>query len=365
MDQLPDLPAGFTPKLLTDLLHEDGVLPADAAVVSLKREQVGDGTGMMAEISKLVLTYEGNAGEAPATVIAKYSSQNETNREIANQYNLPERETRYIAELDRLTEARTPRAYCSLLQGNKFLILMEDMTDYEVGSQVKGADLRQSELAIDELAKLHSAFWEKVDDLDWVPHIANSYHADNMKNLADIGFDAVLEKFADFVPASFRDFKQDYLSAIRNLQAYMDSAPVTLVHGDYRMENLLYGCKPGHDPVAIIDWQGPLIARGMNDVALFLAQSTKTEVRREHERALLQRYLDGLAAGGVKGLSFDALWESYRHAVLYSWVYVSVVAGTLDSSNATAFAWMSQMVARQAAAMLDLDVLSLLPGYLP
>lgn len=362
MIEIPDLPGGFTPAFLSDLLHSQGYLPEASRVKHIERDQVGDGTGMMAELAKLIVTYEGDPGKSPSSFIAKFSSQNETNREIALSYNLYVRESRYIKELDPQTAARTPTAYFSECQGDRLLILMEDMTDYEVGSQAEGADLRQTELAIDELAKLHAAFWERVEDLDWVPHISNSYHADNMHNLAEIGFDGVIEKFGEFVSASFAQHKEAFLAAIPTMQDWLDTGPVTLVHGDYRMENLLYGRLPGHDPVAVIDWQGPLIARGMNDVALFMTQSTRTEVRREHERALLRRYMDGLSRGGVKALSEDAILDDYRHATMYNWIYVAVVAGTLDASNETAFNWMAQMVARHSAASDDLNVFDLLPG---
>ena len=73
------------------------------------------------------------------------------------QHKLYERETRYVSELDPLATARTPEAYVSERQGDRFIILMEDMTDYKVGSQVLGADLAQSQIAVDELAKLHAA----------------------------------------------------------------------------------------------------------------------------------------------------------------------------------------------------------------
>ena len=136
------------------------------------------------------------------------------------------------------------------------------------------------------------------------------------------------------------------------------SGEITLTHGDFRMENLLYGVKPTHYPVAVIDWQSPLKSRGIFDVALFLGQSTQTDVRRNHERDILNRYLEGLRAGGVVGVSFDDLWDDYLHCMMYDWVYTSVVAGTLDSTNEAGFRWMSQMVARQVAASEDLDLFS-------
>ena len=238
------------------------------------------------------------------------------------------------------------------------------MTDYQMGSQVLGADLVQSQIAVDELSKLHAAFWNRVSHLDWVPHIANSYHANNMHQLGILGFDGTIEKFPDYVPAHIRAIKEDFLAAVPDLQAYMDSAPLTLAHGDFRMENLLYGCEPGHDPVSVIDWQGPLCVRGMNDVVLFLGQSTTSEVRRAHERELLARYVEGLRVQGVEDVSLEAAWDEYRHTILYNWLYAVVVAGTLDSSNEKAFARMAQMLDRQVAAMEDLEVVPLLRDYL-
>ena len=358
--QIPELPAGFTTEFMTSALRAEGVIHAEASVVSVKRLPVGEGTGMMSELCRLMVAYEGDHREAPGSYIAKYASQNETNRQVALQYNLYERETRYFAELDPLTSARTPKAHLCVRQADRFLLLLEDMTDYAVGSQVEGADLRQTELAIDELARLHSAFENRVAHLDWVPHIAGSYHADNMRTLGEIGFDGVLEKFGQLVPEHIAQAKTRFQAAVPRLQAFMDTPPLTLAHGDYRMENLLYGTAPEHAPVVIIDWQGPLLARGLNDVALFLGQSTRTEVRRAHEHDLLARYLAGLHAGGVAGPPPDALWKDYRVSVLYNWLYAIVVAGTLDSSHEKAYAWMAEMLKRQVAAMHDLAVLDLL-----
>ncbi|HEX7034405.1 MAG TPA: phosphotransferase [Pseudomonadales bacterium] len=360
MQRLPHLPDGLTADFLTDLLHGEGILPASSCVARVECEQIADGTGMMAELARLTLRYEGDPGAAPPTFIAKYSSRNETNRAIALQYNLPERETRFMSAVAPRSSVRTPRVYYCGLDDDRFLILMEDLSAYRVGSQVEGATLEQSELAIDELAKLHAQFWNRAAELDWLPGISNSYHADNMKTLAGVGFDGLIAKFGAFVPTPLSGYRDTFLAAIDVLQQRMDTAPVTLCHGDFRMENLLFGCRPGHHPIVVLDWQGPIRGRGMNDVALFLGQSTRTEVRREHERALLGRYVDGLEAGGVKGLDRDAVWDDYRQALLYNWLYVSVVAGTLDTSHEKSYAWMAQMVARQAAVSEDLDVFALL-----
>ena len=183
-----------------------------------------------------------------------------------------------------------------------------------------------------------------------------------MDTLGRIGWPNMVELFKDFIDPGIAARGDAFIAALPELQESMNAAPITLLHGDFRMENVFFGTQPGHQAVAICDWQGPLQGRGVVDLALMLAQSTQTEVRRAHERELVARYAQGLKALGIDGYPTQDAWADYELAVLYNWIYVGVVAGTLDASDARAFAWMSQMVARQSAASLDLDGFRLLPG---
>ncbi len=359
MSRIPELPAGFTAPYLTELLRADGCLPAAGEVTSVSQQLIGDGTGMSSELAMLGLTYSGDQGEAPDRLVAKFLPTNEINRASALAFNLPEREVRYAAELDPQTDAITPKTYCALFDGHRFLILMEDLSDYQVGNQEVGATLKQTELAIDELAKLHSAFWNRMDGIDWVPGIADSYHADALAGASRMGWENMIERFE--LPDAVTRYMEPFLASVRALQAERMQAPITLVHGDFRMENLFFGQSPEQHPIIVFDWQGPLKARGMFDVSLFLGQSTTTEVRRAHERSLLERYLEGLQAGGVTDVDMDMLWEDYRRCMLYDWLYTAVVSGTLDIHNDAARRWMTQMVNRHAAASEDLEVFQFLP----
>jgi aminoglycoside/choline kinase family phosphotransferase len=354
------MPHGITPEWLGAELRAIGLLPASAAVASVAPEPVGEGVGMMSELARLRVTYQGGAGSAPASFIAKFPSQNANNRGVAMSYRLYEREVRYFVELDPLTHAKTPRQYIARRDGDNFLLLMEDLGDYRAGDQRAGATLEETRLAIDELAKLHAAFWDKTGAIDWVPGVAGSYHADNMAALLVPGWPSMLKHFGAFVPDAIARQGDAFRAALPSLQARMAGPPATLLHGDFRMENFLFGARPEHHPLVIIDWQGPLLGSGMVDVALLLAQSTRTEVRRVHERDLLRRYVDGLFRHGVAAYPIEQALADYESALLYSWCYVAVVSGTLDASNPRAFAWMSQMVSRQAAATEDHDSFRLL-----
>jgi aminoglycoside/choline kinase family phosphotransferase len=360
MLQLPDLPNGFSPEFLTRALSEASSLPNGSRVTSAQWQPIGDGTGMLAELVKIDVSYQGDRDGFPDSFVAKFASRNETNRSIAQQYNVYEREVRFFQEMASRISIATPRIYFSSLSGDRFLLLMEDLTAAKVGSQTNGATLAQTEAAIDELVSLHATFWERTDDVPWIPGIANSFHAVHMHDLAHAGWDNMVEMFG--VPDHVRRHKARFLSSIPTLQAACMAEPMTLTHGDFRAANLLYRTHPNQPAVTVIDWQGLLKAHGMIDFALFVGQSTKTEVRRRNEQTLLRRYVDGLKHAGIADVDYESIWDRYRLGILYNWVYTAVVAGSLDVGNETSFEWISNMVARQVAASEDLGIFDYLPS---
>ncbi|MEM8906018.1 MAG: phosphotransferase [Actinomycetota bacterium] len=359
---LPSDPAAITAEWLTTVLRGSGALDADGSVASITRTPVGEGVGMLSEIEFLHLTYEGAADDAPDSVVAKFPTANEQNRAVAQQYDVYRREVLYYAELDPHNDAPGPAVHLSAMHDDgHFVIVMENLSGYDLGDQVVGATLAQTEAGIDLLARQHASFWGRMTEEEhgWLPRASGSFHADNMFQGAQFGWDPMLATFGDVVPPAVRDMRDGFVATIRSLQEQLDRDPVTLTHGDFRMDNLFFGTDDEHHPVTIIDWQGPLRSRGIHDVAYLLSQSTQIEVRRAHERELVRRYVEGLAAAGVAGYGFDEAWNDYRAAVLYLWCYAVVIAGTLDSANERGVRWMTEMLRRNATAIEDLDCRSL------
>ena len=71
---------------------------------------------------------------------------------------------------------------------------------------------------------------------------------------------------------------------------------------------------------------------GPIDVGYFLGESLSIEDRRAHERDLLERYHDGLVAGGVTGYSFDDLYDDYRMS-LVTQLTIPVIGSSMDLGN--------------------------------
>lgn len=349
----------MTPVWLTDVLTTQGLLSDGVQVAQATQEQIGGGVGMMSELARLHLSYTAPCS-APPTLVAKFASQNPTNRAVSMDFHVYEREVRYFQELDSQTNLISPKMYFVAIDGDNFVMIMEDLGDYRCGDQAMGADLQDTQRALDALVQLHAPFWEKADHLSWVPGVAHSYHADNLYNFVQVGWPEMMNRFGDFVDPAIHAKRDEFFAAIRDLQTGMFARPRTFLHGDFRMENFFFGDAPDQQDIIIFDFQGPLLGKGMVDVALLLCHSTRKDVRRQHEVALIRRYVQGLGDAGIE-YNHEQAWQDYLDAILYSWLYTGVVAGTLDASDPKAFAWMAQMVDRQSAASMDHNIFSRLP----
>jgi len=326
----------------------------------IKLVPMGEGVGMMSSMSVIQLDWADPTG-LPSSLVLKLAAENDTNRAVSQQFNLYLKEVNYYKDLAPQTTARSPKVYASEIDDkHNFFLLMEDVSAYRMGSQVEGATLEECELCIDFLVNLHASFWNQLGDVDWLPDMAGSDNAKNMALGCEAGWPQLQEIFGDFVPDSIEAERERYLASISGLQEKLCQDPKTLIHGDFRMDNMLFGQAPEHAPLLVVDFQGPLKGNGIEDVAYLLSHSAKTEVRREHERDLLERYVNGLSNAGVKDYSVEKAWNDYRIGVLYSWTVAVVIAGTMDPANDRGYAWMSRMVERNGIAINDLNCLELL-----
>jgi Ecdysteroid kinase-like family len=360
---IPTRPDDVTPEWLTSVLGRHGF---DGVVAGFKTERFGEGAGMMSLLTRLELDYA--SGQGPASVVVKMPSASDANRATAVAFHCYERETFFLRDISPRTSTRIPKVFHADIEGEEdFVIVMEDMRGYHIGDQVVGCTIEQARLGMPCIAQFHASFWGKVDhpDYDFIPYHYPSYFSDAMHNTAIAVWDQMVEFAGDALPQDLRDVKQDYLAAIPGLQKWETDEPRTIIQGDFRLDNLFFGTTREQAPIALSDWQGLLRGKAAHDIAYFLSQSTPTELRRKHERELVGLWHEGLVAGGVEDYSAEQAWEDYRRAVLCLWSYVAVIAGVLEEGNARGRQWMTEMVRRSAATIIDLDLLALLPEFAP
>ena len=319
---------------------------------------------MMSALEMLEVDYD--RGDGPRSMVLKLPATIEANRAVALAFDIYRREVLFYRDVAALTPAATPEVYFAEIDGKElFVLLLEDMSHYRLGDQIEGCGPADAELCMVELGELHASFWNDVDrpEFEFIPYLHPSHHADALREGAAVGWDQMIEVFGEVIPDHVRAIKDRYLAAIPRMQAWMTTPPLTVVHGDFRMDNLFFGTAPGDAPVAALDWQGCLRAKAVEDLAYLMSGSVPIEQRRAHERDLIAKWHHILSEGGVSDYTLEQAWEDYRRAILYVWTVVVVIAGTLDSSNERARAWMTLMVERAVAAIEDLDLLSLLAEF--
>src|SRR6478735_6837011 len=84
---------------LTAALRESGVLDSNSGVAEVSHETIGEGVGIVGQLARLSLRYEGNAAGAPGTVILKIPSSFPENRAVGDHYDFYQREGRFYQQL--------------------------------------------------------------------------------------------------------------------------------------------------------------------------------------------------------------------------------------------------------------------------
>ena len=351
-----------TAEWLTDCILSQG---DDGSVSSFTATPVSEGVGMMATLTRLTPQY--SSGSGPVTLVVKFPGELEANLAIAAQFRLFHREVLFYQRAAGRTAMRTPKIYAAEIDPNaQFVLLMEDLGGMNTGDQIVGCDSEQTAAAVDELVKLHSAFWNLVDtaEFDFAPIVDGAGQGDVMHSLAIASWDAMNAVHGDAVPQIMEPVRQRFLDAIPAMHAWLGKGPLTLIHSDYRLDNLMLGTPPETPAIVALDWQGVMRSKGIEDVAFLLSQSVPFEIRRRIEREQVERYRQGLLAAGIDYYaSPESAWEDYRRCVLYLWMYAVLISGALDPRIERARQVMSAIVGRSATAIEDLDCLSLLPEF--
>lgn len=360
---VPRSPDEISPEWLTSALADSGVL-AGASIVAVTPKSIGAGAGLFGQLARLQLTYDRD-GDAPDSVIVKMPTTNAGNREIGNLFQFYEREGRFYEDVASSIEIRVPACYFTLMDvaNDEHLLLLEDMSlGATPGDEVAGCTLAQAEAAVNVLAKHHASWWEspKLDTLDWMPFVNAPVHQ-SAQNSYQQAWGPYCEFFGgDLSPYqhSAGERMQDKIIELLNLY---ERKPRTIIHGDYRLDNLFFDHKDG-SPVAAIDWQIASRGRGIFDVAYFIISSLEPDVRKANEMRLLQNWHDIVVDGGAKGYSFDEALYDYRRAVLYCNVYTVIGVGSMDAANERGVALQKAWIRRRGAAMEDLDCAECMPG---
>ncbi len=352
--------AEISPAWLTEVLHSSGA--TTATVTAVTTEQVGAGVGIMGELFRAVLTYTEADSGAPASVVVKLPSPYEANRQQGIDLGMYEAEIRFYNELATSTPLRTPGCYfADIVPGTgDFVMVMEDLSELTMADQIEGMTIDQAEVTVASLSQLHNPWWGKVQtpELDWIPSVVHA-RIEGLAGMWPAIWPIFAEKFGPTLPEGSLAAGEKIAANYWALMSHLGRQPWTLLHQDYRCENIFFDTAKAE--VVAIDWQGLGRGPGAYDLAYTLGGSMRSIERLERERDLVQGYYDRLVSTGITGYSWDELWRDYRISHMVNTATPVLVGATMDLANERGTELIATLGRRHFTAVLDLDAVDLIP----
>ncbi len=345
-------PALADARWLTDVLRYARVL-GDAVVATVHRERIG--TGQMGQNVAFSLTYDRPASGAPATVVGKFPSPEPKSRAAAKTFRTYEREVGFYQEIADTVDIRVPHCYLAdidLATGD-FVLLFEDLRPAVQGDQLAGCSIEQAMLAMDELAALHAPRWgdPSLANIDWLGQSDDAEPNEMIQRVYQGLWPGFVAQFGASLSSEALALGEAFGASMKEWRS-SSAPPYCVTHGDYRIDNMLFGTDKGGYPLTTVDWQTVGHGQGIMDAAYFIGNGPRVPDRRAHEMDLLRRYYDALCTRGVVGYEWEKCFTDYRRATLAG-VLMTVIASQVVASDERGVAMFAAMAERHFAHAVD------------
>ena len=307
------------------------------------------GTGQMGSSFRLSYTDSDDLTRR-SSVVLKLPTDDEVRRAMsAPAYRSELTFYRHIAAS---TSARVPR--CDLAvgssDGTRFTLLLEDLAPAVQGDQIAGCGVDVLIDASENLARLHAAWWNHAFDDDELGLKAPG--PEEIEFMAAIYASAVgtfLERFGDKLADDDARVLRDARVAIEAMLRV--STPLSVIHGDYRLDNLMFF--PSGE-VATVDWQTTSVGMPARDLAFLVATSLDPTEHAVADETITDAYHRALASGGVTDYTLEDCREDYRLGMMHCAMIV-VLGAAYGVPTERGDEMFTVMARRAAQAIRDLD----------
>jgi hypothetical protein len=342
-------PGQVTADWLTDVLAQAGAL-AGGAVTGFDAAAIG--TGSVGATLRYRLRYGPGTAAGPASVVVKFAAAEEASRAAGVATRSYENEVGFYRDLAATVRIRRPRCYhAAVVPGTAdVVVVLEDLAPAAQGDQLTGCDAVDAGLAMTEAARLHGPRWgdPALSDVSWLAGSESSISVADFYRAVWGGF---VDRYRPALAPAAIAAGEALGAGLDRWTAYRPPA-LTITHGDFRVDNMMFAGTGQGRQLTVVDWQTVGLGGGAADVAYFLGGSLPPELRRATESQLLGRYRDALAEYGIS-YPPDACWADYRR---HSWggLVMAVIAGMLVSRTERSDAMFVTMANRHAIQARDL-----------
>src|SRR6478609_987770 len=320
------------------------------------------GTGQTGATYRASTTYATDT-DLPGTFAIKLPAQDDTVRERVALGYLSEVE--FYSDVAEKVRIPVPGCFFSDISdtGADFVLVLADMAPAVQGDQITGCTAWEARLAVEALAGLHGPSW---CDSMWLglsaismPKPGDEAAAKGLGDVSVMAADITIEKLGPRMSAEDRETMRVAMGLV-TLWLLAEPDRFSLMHGDYRLDNLLFD--PDRTRITVVDWQTMGVGLPTRDLAYFTATSLVPEMRAEVERELVARYHEALLGYGVTGYDADTCWRDYRLGVVQA-PLISALGFAFAASTERGDEMMLTMFHRGCRAIRELETLELINSY--
>ncbi len=239
----------------------------------------------MSESHSVTLAYEDAKPGAPESIVVKLASTDTTSRATGVGLGIYAREIAFYRELAPRIGGPLARCLHAAYDDAEgwFTLVLEDVADAAVGDQISGCTVEQARLAVRELARLHAPVWgdAALAASEWLNRPSPISQALVAQLLPPF-----FERYGDRVADEHRALCERFVA---RLDQWLEDErpPRGLVHGDFRLDNLLFAPPGSARPLVVLDWQTVGWGSALADCSYFIGGGLPTAERRASEAELL------------------------------------------------------------------------------
>lgn len=320
-----------------------------STVTAVEVDEIGEGVGFVGQVHRCRLEWSESNDDLPRSVIIKLPTTNETNRGLGETLALFEREITVYRDLGTDLELPMPEMLYSafdphpapgiervivsvldrlplrwinwvlaklLVLGAKsprrYVLVIEDIADARPPTQADGGSVADAVESLRTLARSHAHTWNDTSLPERSPLI---WPLDRGMRIVQAGYIKNKQPFID----TFPDFVDDAMVArldrvqdeLVELAAGLTEAPTVMLHGDYRLDNILFRSS---GELVVLDYQSVAYGRPAWDVAYFITTALTAD-NHAAETELLSAYHGELVAAGVTDFSMEQLTHDVRVSI--------------------------------------------------
>jgi len=354
---IPRYPDDITAGWLSAVLSS-GDTPVQVSAVDV----VAIGTGQTGATYRVSASYASNAGGLPDTFVIKLPAQDDTVRDrVTIGYRS---ECAFYDAVANRVRIPTPECfYCEISDDAlDYALLLADQAPAVQGDQIAGCGEQEARLAVIAVAGLHGPSWCDPVWLDFAgiafarPDEAS---AKGLGEVARLSADITLDKLGDRMTEADRE---TFIAAMGLVEPWLlaEQDRFALLHGDYRLDNMLF--YPDAGRAAVVDWQTLGVGLPARDLAYFTATSLRPELRSAIEKDLVDEYYQALSGFGVTDYDGETCWRDYRLGMPQA-LLISALGFAFATATDRGDDMVLTMLSRGCRAIRDLGTLDLIGQY--